>query len=138
MCALIKRTWPGNVRELLHTVRRQYIMAGEAGTLDIPAEPEQALYRRASDSGHARSIEPAPMRMEGEEIRFSIGTTFEEIEREALLKTLAHFHNNKREAARVLGVSLKTIYNKLLRYRSQGLVGQDVLTGLPEDNGRAA
>jgi DNA-binding NtrC family response regulator len=123
---------------LLHTVRRQYIMAGEAGTLDIPAEPEQALYRRASDSGHARSIEPAPMRMEGEEIRFSIGTTFEEIEREALLKTLAHFHNNKREAARVLGVSLKTIYNKLLRYRSQGLVGQDVLTGLPEDNGRAA
>jgi DNA-binding NtrC family response regulator len=138
MCALIKRTWPGNVRELLHTVRRQYIMAGEAGTLDIPAEPEQALYRRASDSGHARSTEPAPMRREGDEIRFSIGTTLEEIEREVLLKTLAHFHNNKRGAARALGVSLKTIYNKLLRYRSQGLIAADAFDDPPENNGRAA
>ena len=141
MCTLIRRPWPGNVRELLHTVRRQYIMAGNASTLDIPGEPEQPLHRRASDNGHPRTSElnsPASPRMEGDDIRFSIGTTFEEIEREALLKTLAHFHNNKREAARVLGVSLKTIYNKLLRYRSQGLVGQDVLNGLPEDNGRAA
>lgn len=140
-CALIKRPWPGNVRELLHTVRRQYILAGDAGTLDIPVESDGALYRRASDKQAGRGTTPGTptgMRADGDDIRFSIGTTFEEIEREALLKTLAHFHNNKRDTARVLGVSLKTIYNKLLRYRSQGLIGQDVLNGLPEDNGRAA
>lgn len=141
---LSERPWPGNVRELLHTVRRQYIMTDDAGVLEIQDEATQVLYRRASD-------ERQPMRRDGVEpeafglshrtndtIRFRVGTTFEEIEREVLLQTLAHVHYNKREAARVLGVSLKTIYNKLLRYRSQGLIGEDVLGNSPEDHGRAA
>jgi len=131
--ALTKRAWPGNVRELLHTIRRQYITSGETRDLEIQDDPGRLPHRRASDTHHSPHngaigsnsvFRPAPL--DGT-IQFSVGTTFEEMEREALLKTLAHFHNNKREAARVLGISLKTVYNKLLRYRSQGLAGEDVM-----------
>lgn len=140
---LTARPWPGNVRELLHTIRRQYITAGEAQELDVLDELGHVPNRRASDAREPPRIgipEPdsaSSLRSLDGMIHFSVGTTFEEIEREALLKTLAHFHNNKREAARVLGISLKTVYNKLLRYRSQGLIGADVM-GDPEGNGRAA
>ncbi|HJR13591.1 MAG TPA: sigma-54 dependent transcriptional regulator [Rhodanobacteraceae bacterium] len=142
MDALVKRPWPGNVRELLHTIRRQYITAGDAHEIEVLDDPGRIPHRRASDtrepsnSGIGPHSIPSSAVLDGT-IHFSVGTTFEEIEREALLKTLAHFHNNKREAARALGISLKTVYNKLLRYRSQGLIGEDVL-GEPEGNGRAA
>jgi DNA-binding NtrC family response regulator len=143
--ALTRRAWPGNVRELLHTIRRQYITSGETRDLEIQDDPGRLPHRRASDTHHSPHngaigsnsvFRPAPL--DGT-IQFSVGTTFEEMEREALLKTLAHFHNNKREAARVLGISLKTVYNKLLRYRSQGLAGagEDVM-GASEGSGRAA
>lgn len=141
--ALARRPWPGNVRELLHTIRRQYITSGETCELEIQDDPGRLPRRRASDTHHAshngaiESDPPAPSAALDGTIQFSVGTTFEEIEREALLKTLAHFHNNKREAARVLGISLKTVYNKLLRYRAQGLIGEDVI-GTSADSGRAA
>lgn len=141
MDALIKRAWPGNVRELLHAIRRQYITSGEVCEIEMQDEPGWLPHRRASDtheSSHhgAIGLATSSATLDGT-IQFSVGTTFEEMEREALLKTLAHFHNNKREAARVLGISLKTVYNKLLRYRSQGLIGEDVM-GASEDSGRAA
>ncbi len=143
MDALLKRAWPGNVRELLHTIRRQYITAGEIREIEMQEDPGRLLHRRASDTRPAPHHDatgaapvPASVILDGT-IHFSVGTTFEEMEREALLKTLAHFHNNKREAARVLGISLKTVYNKLLRYRTQGLIGADVM-GASEDDGRAA
>lgn len=143
MSRLIASYWPGNVRELRHTVQRQYILAGDASEIEIHDEPDHPPQRRASDRPRAASLDGrsgstfAPALMDGA-IRFPIGTRLEDIEREALLKTLAHFHNNKREAARALGISLKTIYNKLLRYRSLGLIDEEVLGGPPEGNGRAA
>lgn len=145
LCQYSLRAWPGNVRELRHAVQRQYILAGESGDLAAPAESGQPLHRRSSDlaepvprSDPAPTAHASPYAEDGA-VHFSIGTTtFEAIEREVLLKTLAHFHNNKREAARALGVSLKTVYNKLLRYRAQGLIGEDVLDEPPEHNGRAA
>jgi len=66
-------------------------------------------------------------------VRFRVGMTFDDIEREMLLKTLAYYNNNKRSAARALGITTKTIYNRLLRYRSQGLIDDSQL-GTPEDS----
>jgi DNA-binding NtrC family response regulator len=65
-------------------------------------------------------------------VRFRVGMTFDDIEREMLLKTLAYYNNNKRSAARALGITTKTIYNRLLRYRSQGLI-DDAQLGTPDD-----
>jgi DNA-binding NtrC family response regulator len=50
------------------------------------------------------------------EVSFHVGMTLEEVERQMLFKTLAHFHNHKPKAAQVLGVSLKTVYNRLARF----------------------
>jgi DNA-binding NtrC family response regulator len=49
-------------------------------------------------------------------VNFRVGMTLEEVERQMLFKTLAHFHNHKPKTAQVLGVSLKTIYNRLARF----------------------
>ncbi len=117
---LAARSWPGNVRELRHAVQRLYIMGG-----DGPIE--------------ARSDEPVrPIADSDGSVRFSVGMTFEEIEREMLLKTLAYHNNNKRRAARALGITAKTIYNRMLKYRAMGLIGDEELGSPPEDEGESA
>jgi DNA-binding NtrC family response regulator len=62
--------------------------------------------------------------------------SFDDIEHAMLLKTLAFHHNNKRQAALTLGITPKTIYNRLLRYRELGLI-DDELVGEPEDGDRS-
>jgi len=51
-----------------------------------------------------------------ESVRFSIGTTVEDAEKGLILRTLEHTHNNKTRAAEILGISLKTLHNKLKEY----------------------
>jgi len=110
---LLARPWPGNVRELRHAVQRLYILA--AGDV-IDSEPEQPYRSTESSDGS---------------VHFHVGMTFDDIEREMLLKTLAYHNNNKRQAARALGITAKTIYNRLLRYRELGLIG-DAQLGEPD------
>lgn len=105
----VVRSWPGNVRELRHVVQRAYVLAtGDA-------------------IGAAEESTPRPGTLEDGAIVFRVGMSFEEVEREMLLKTLAHHGNNKRQAARVLGITAKTIYNRLLRYRALDLIGDEQL-----------
>jgi DNA-binding NtrC family response regulator len=92
--------WPGNVRELKNAVHRAFIMAEEFVELDL--------------SGLAC---PA---VEGECLRMPVGTSLAEMERQAILATLDHCRGNKRRAAEMLGVSLKTLYNRLTAYQSDG------------------
>jgi DNA-binding NtrC family response regulator len=90
--------WPGNVRELKHAVQRAYLMA-EDGRLDMAQEIglHEPLYVEQPGSWREQ--------------------TLEEIERNAIEQALRHCGNDKTRAARLLGISVKTIYNKLLRYR---------------------
>jgi DNA-binding NtrC family response regulator len=114
---LVNRAWPGNVRELRHAVQRAYILSpGEA----ISAQPEVPAKATEESDGS---------------ITFRVGMTFEEVEREMLLKTLAHHDNNKRQAARTLGITAKTVYNRLLRYRSLGLIGDEQVGSEEDDEG---
>jgi DNA-binding NtrC family response regulator len=102
---LTARQWPGNVRELHYAVQRLYILAG-------------------SDTVEAKSDAMAGPDTENDtSISFRVGMTFDDVEREMLLKTLAFHRNNKCRAARALGITTKTIYNRLLRYRELGLIG---------------
>jgi DNA-binding NtrC family response regulator len=116
---LSERNWPGNVRELRHAVQRHYIMSDH----DVIAIGEETAPRAVAESDGS--------------IRFAVGMSFEDVEREMLLKTLAASGNNKRRAARSLGITTKTIYNRLLRYRSQGLI-DDELVGSPPDEAEKA
>lgn len=112
----VSRPWPGNVRELRHAVQRSYVLT-DGDTIGPVAEFTQAP---TTDNDGAT--------------RFQVGMTFEDVEREMLLKTLAFHGNNKRQAARALGITAKTVYNRLQRYREQGLIGDELIGDLEPDD----
>jgi transcriptional regulator with PAS, ATPase and Fis domain len=99
--------WPGNVRELRNVLERAAI-ACDRGTIGRSHLP--------SDFGHA----PATETSELSGLRFPVGTTVEAAERELILQTLAATNHNKTRAAELLGISLKTLHNKLKEYEAVG------------------
>ena len=124
--SLQRHRWPGNVRELRNVLERAVILAGE-GTIEVKNLPAFLQNRPAA----AASVAPAPGAAAPEAapvaagdtdaVRFQIGTTVEEAEKGLILRTLEHTRNNKTRAAEILGISLKTLHNKLKEYGAQEL-----------------
>jgi DNA-binding NtrC family response regulator len=93
--------WPGNVRELKNVIERAFIMAAEEiGEEDLPLDRRTVV------------------ESDGQRLTFSVGTSLSESERALILATLDAHDGNKREAAKILGVSLKTLYNRLKEYET--------------------
>ena len=97
-------SWPGNVRELRNTLERAVIVCDGSvvETKHLPPGFGQATMRTAANDPDA--------------VRLGVGTTVEEAERLLILKTLEATSNNKTRAAEILGISLKTLHNKLKEY----------------------
>ena len=100
-------SWPGNVRELRNTVERAVIVC--EGDLIEPRHLPPAF-------GAASAVTAAG---DAEAIHLGVGTTVEEAERQLIFKTLESTRNNKTKAAEILGISLKTLHNKLKEYGSR-------------------
>ena len=120
--ALERHNWPGNVRELRNVLERAVILAGE-GTIEIkhlPAflqgRPATVAAAAAASAGAGPDNPPAPPPDDGATVKFQIGTTVEEAEKALILRTLEHTGHNKTRAAGILGISLKTLHNKLKEY----------------------
>jgi DNA-binding NtrC family response regulator len=100
--------WPGNVRELKNTLHRAFILADHEIGLEFL--PEQI-----------RGLSPAPACPQatptGDSIYVQIGSSVADAERRLIMATLDRHDGNKREAAKVLGISLKTLYNRLSAYQ---------------------
>ena len=96
-------SWPGNVRELRNTLERALVVCTNS-----------VLHKKdlASDFGRAVAATDDGLRLRP-------GLTVDEAERRLILETLAFAHNNKTRAAEMLGISLKTLHNKLKEYESQ-------------------
>jgi DNA-binding NtrC family response regulator len=106
--ALRAHSWPGNVRELRNALERAVILAG-SGLL----EPRHFLFL----SPQAHTAAPAASSAAATaEIRIPIGTTVDEAERALIEATLRHTNNNRTRAAAILGISQKTLFNKLREY----------------------
>ncbi len=105
---LMAHSWPGNVRELRNVIERAVILAGE-GTLELPHLPP----------GFGGTQAPRPAQSNGE-LRIPVGFTIEQAERALIELTLEHTRNNKTRAAEILGISQKTLFNKLKEYGAQG------------------
>ena len=103
--AMLRRyPWPGNVRELKNVIQCAYILADD--TIDVE---------------HFPPMSDAPAKPAEGVINVAIGTPLRDVERRLILSTLAHFNGDKQRTADTLGVSLKTIYNRLRAYeRSPG------------------
>jgi DNA-binding NtrC family response regulator len=102
MKRLCEHSWPGNVRELRNVVERAVIASGG-----------HAINARALALGPA----PDSRRDAREGVLLPVGTSLEESERELIERTLASVNDNKTRAAHILGVSVKTLHNKLRRWR---------------------
>lgn len=95
--------WPGNLRELNNVIQRAYIMSDEQLT-PVTLPPEIT---------HPTVVH----RSQGETLEISIGSSMEEVERELILATLAHCGGRRDRTAEMLGVSMKTLYNRLRKYQ---------------------
>src|SRR6267378_6078715 len=94
--------WPGNVRELRNVIERATILA-------------PGPFIEAAHLPPVVTNEPGPPRQA--QVALAPGTTVEEAERRLIMMTLQHTRDNKTRAAEILGISLKTLHNKLNKLR---------------------
>src|SRR5438132_8902008 len=94
--------WPGNVRELKNVIERATILA--PGPFIEPKHLPASL-------AHEPTVQHQP------QVALAPGTTVEEAERRLIQMTLEHTRDNKTRAAEILGISLKTLHNKLNKLR---------------------
>jgi DNA-binding NtrC family response regulator len=111
MARLMAYDWPGNVRELRNTIERAVVLGG-AGTIEPQHLPPGFGMRAVKAAGDMATAANA--------IQVEVGATVDEGERRLILKTLESTNNNKTRAAEILGISLKTLHNKLKDYASTG------------------
>jgi two-component system response regulator AtoC len=93
--------WPGNVRELRSVLEQAFIMA------------EQQISPEHLPDLHGQPI------TDGDVLQLSIGDSVQEAEKKLTLATLTYYKGDKRKAAQTLGVSLKTLYNRINAYRAE-------------------
>jgi DNA-binding NtrC family response regulator len=112
-----------HVERATHNDHRAYADDAQAGDEGVGEE---------SLVGTERNLAPAPVAL-----RIPVGTNLADVERWMIFATLQKCSGNKTRAAALLGVSLKTLYNRLNAYRAQGLAmdyglndGQDAITTL--------
>lgn len=97
--------WPGNVRELKHTVLRAAILNRGRERIDTLPENFDHPPRWSDDTNSLRA-----------------GMSIREVEKTLIEKTLEHFDGNKKLTAEALGISLKTLYNRLCEYEEENTV----------------
>nr|WP_281356968.1 sigma-54 dependent transcriptional regulator [Usitatibacter palustris] len=90
--------WPGNVRELRNAVHRAYILG-----------PDEVEVVPATSTLHAA----------GQALTIPVGTTLASAQKDLILATLAHFRGDKQKTADMLGICLKTLYNRLQLYQGR-------------------
>ncbi|MGK6308308.1 sigma-54-dependent transcriptional regulator [Variovorax sp. DT-64] len=109
--------WPGNVRELRNAVQRAWVMAA-GSEIDgewLPKLPGP----EAARPPQRPSAEPPPGQPGGghRELSIRVGTPLAEVERQLILATFEYCGQNKERTAALLGISMKTLYNRLKEYR---------------------
>lgn len=113
MQLLMSYSYPGNIRELENIIEGALVLC-EGGAVTPEELPPRV--RRAVE-------EP------GEPVRVPPGTPLEEVEKLCIIETLKHTEGNKRRAASLLGISEKSVYNKLGRYK----ISTDAILGDEDD-----
>ena len=104
---LQQHEWPGNARELRNLMERAVILTPEAGMVEVSHLPPGFGKVAAAAAG---------VMTDANSVQVRVGSTVGEAERLLILRTLEHTGQNKTRAAELLGVSLKTLHNKLKEY----------------------
>jgi DNA-binding NtrC family response regulator len=123
-------SWPGNVRELKNVIHRGYVLSDDEVEVDVPDSSQELMAPRQASSMvtvpsmpsinsaiAARASEPCGG---AKDVTIRVGTSLDDAERALIMATLDSVAGSKAKAAQVLGISLKTLYNRLHAYRSNG------------------
>jgi len=125
---LMGHAWPGNVRELENAIHRAVLLAHgpEIGpdSIELLAPPPEAAPTDATaQAAPAHAALP---------IAALVGRRMDEVERELILETLGRCLGNRTRAAEILGISIRTLRNKLAEYRGQGVAVPPAPGQMPE------
>jgi two-component system, response regulator FlrC len=107
---LIRHAWRGNVRELENTMHRAVLLA-RGPSIGIESVMLSNLKVGEADAGHAAIASKLGL----------VGRTVADVERDLILETLNHCLGNRTHAANILGISIRTLRNKLQQYRQEGV-----------------
>jgi two-component system, response regulator FlrC len=108
---LQQHSWPGNVRELENTMHRAVLMASGLEIQDDVVFPKGIKSLSTEASNHDPIIIPSSSSL--------VGRTVAEVEKDLILGTLDHCLGNRTHAANILGISLRTLRNKLNLYKTE-------------------
>ncbi len=125
--------WPGNVRELRNAVQRAYVMAqgdvideqwlpradGTAAGASAPLAVPAAVPEAAPPPAPTVPVVAPAAASSADSVTLPIGTSMAQAERALMLATLRHYNHHKERTAAVLGISLKTLYNRLKEYAAE-------------------
>jgi DNA-binding NtrC family response regulator len=103
---LMAYDWPGNARELRNMIERAVVLCTDGTPLDAGHLP----------SNFGKTQAPAAQAIDSSVVQVRVGSTVDEMEKLLILRTLEFTGQNKTRAAEILGVSLKTMHNKLKEY----------------------
>jgi len=121
-------SWPGNVRELRNVIERAVIIAGE-GEIQLRHLPGAVATLKSATQPGAQSA--AQLAQDGV-LLLRAGSRMSEVEEAYLKLTLKHTGNNRREAAELLGLCLRTLHNKLREYESPKAMSAAAAASSPE------
>jgi DNA-binding NtrC family response regulator len=140
---MLRYNWPGNVRELRNTIERATILAGTGliGVEHLPPHfgeagfaPPPSRIKQAMEPVAAGPADDESRRRDDNVVHVEVGTTVDEAERQLIVKTLHSTHNNKTKAAEILGITAKTLQNKLKEYSAATAAAS---AGIDSQTGRA-
>jgi two-component system, response regulator FlrC len=115
--ALVLNRWPGNVRELENTLHRAVLLAtGDEIGIDGILTPDGVRLDQAKNPTVAHATLAAET-----VTRALVGRTVADVERDLILETLKHCLGNRTHAANILGISIRTLRNKLNEYADDGV-----------------
>lgn len=124
---LARHRWTGNVRELENTIHRAVLLSiGDEIDIDAIRLPDGSSL--ASSSAPASGVAAQAAATADAVARTYVGQTVAEVEQDLILNTLDHCLGNRTHAANILGISIRTLRNKLKQYAGDG-----VLVPLPGD-----
>jgi two-component system response regulator AtoC len=116
LARLLDHAWPGNVRELRNVVQRIWVMTPD-DVIDEEWLPVVTAPRPEAlpAPGHAADA-PDAMAVANGQLCIPLGTRLSDVERQVILATFAHCERHKERTAATLGISIKTLYNRLKEY----------------------
>lgn len=129
---LLRAPWPGNVRELENTLHRAVLLATED---EIDAES----IRLPDGTGLSEAVAATDLATQAAQTaetaaRAMVGRTVADVEKELILDTLDHCLGNRTHASNILGISIRTLRNKLNQYAQDG----EMVPAPGENRGSAA